>query len=371
MNGENTAKSNKKNEGGSGLKVKLLWTFVFVAIAALTIWAVTSQKDFSFAKFASFVKSFKPVWVIAAVMAMICSVMFEAFAIKTIIKSFGFNRSIPKCFIYASGDIYFSAITPSSTGGQPASAYFMMRDGIPGSATTVSLIINLIMYSLSIIILGTVSFILKPSLFFGLSTLCKTLVIIGFCCLVILVSFFILVIYKGQLLHKMGNVLFSFLAKIRILKNIDRKKAKLESAVASYNGYVELLNGKRAMLARALIFNILQRSSLISVTLFTYLASGGAYAKCIEVWVAQCAVILGTNVLPIPGAMGISDYMLITVFGTIGLESVATNLNLVSRGISFYFCVLICGISLVVRMISYRFQKKTLKTCGREKGDSL
>ncbi len=370
MNEKNTVALTEKSENGSGLKVKLLWTFAFIAIAALTIWAVTSQKDFSFKKFVNFVKGFKPAWVVASVTAVICSVMFEALAIKTIIKSFGFNRSLAKCFIYSSGDIYFSAITPSSTGGQPASAYFMMRDGIPGSATTISLIINLIMYSLSIIILGTVSFIVKPSVFFGISTLCKTLVIIGFSCLVLLVAFFILVIYKGQLLHKIGNALFSILAKIRILKNIEKKRAKLESAVASYNGYVEHLKGKRAMLLKTLIFNILQRFSLISVTLFTYLASGGSYARCIEVWVVQCVVILGTNVLPIPGAMGISDYMLITVFGTIGLESAATNLNLVSRGISFYFCVLICGISLIVRMISYRFQKN-VKGLRQQKGDNL
>ena len=41
---ENTA---KKDEKKKGFKSKLIWSVVFVAIAALTIWAVTSQKDFS------------------------------------------------------------------------------------------------------------------------------------------------------------------------------------------------------------------------------------------------------------------------------------------------------------------------------------
>jgi uncharacterized membrane protein YbhN (UPF0104 family) len=49
--------------------------------------------------------------------------------------------------------------------------------------------------------------------------------------------------------------------------------------------------------------------------------------------------------------MGISDFMLISSFAAIGFEeSVAMNLNLVSRGISFYSCVIICGISLLIRI---------------------
>lgn len=349
-----SAEQKTSNGHEKKLKMKLLWTFVFIAIAALTIFAITSQKDFSIKSFISFVKGLDLVWFSAAVLAMIGFIVFEALAIKTIIKSFGFKRSVGKCFIYSSSDIYFSAITPSSTGGQPASAYFMMRDGISGSGVTISLIVNLIMYSLSIIVIGIVSFMLKPSVFFGLPTLCKVLIIVGTFCLVSLVAFFILVIYKGHILHKIGDIGLTFLAKIHLLRNLDRKKAKLASAVNSYNGHVERLKGKWFMCVKALMFNVLQRCSVIAVTLFTYLASGGAPALCVDVWVSQCMVILGTNVLPIPGAMGISDFMLITAFGCIGfVESDAMNLNLVSRGISFYSCVIICGISLIVRIISY------------------
>ncbi len=360
MDKENSVTESEKNAHGheKKLKMKLLWTFVFIAIAALTIWAITSQKDFSLKSFISFVKGMDPVWFSAAVLAMLGFIVFEALAIKTIIRAFGFKRSLGKCFIYSSSDIYFSAITPSSTGGQPASAYFMMRDGISGSGVTISLIVNLIMYSLSIIVIGTVSFILKPTVFLGLSTLSKVLVAIGSVCLICLVSFFILVIYKGHILHKIGDIGLTFLAKIHLIRSLDKKKAKLASAVNSYNGHVEHLRGKWKTLLAALFFNILQRSSVIAVTLFTYLASGGDPALCVEVWVAQCMVILGTNVLPIPGAMGISDFMLISAFGTIGLESVATNLNLVSRGISFYSCVVICGISLIGRIVVYNILAK-------------
>ena len=52
--------------------------------------------------------------------------------------------------LYSAADIYFSAITPSATGGQPASALLMVGDGIPTAVTTVVLLLNLAMYNLSI-----------------------------------------------------------------------------------------------------------------------------------------------------------------------------------------------------------------------------
>ena len=77
--------------------------------------------------------------------------VFEALALKVLCKTFGYKISFRKSLVYSSSDIYFSAITPSATGGQPASAYFMMKDKIPGAATTIILLVNLTLYTTSII----------------------------------------------------------------------------------------------------------------------------------------------------------------------------------------------------------------------------
>lgn len=348
----------KEKKKGS-LKTKLIWSIVFVAIAALTIWAVTSQEGFSFSDFISFLGDMNPGWLICAFCGTLGFIVFEALAIMTIIKSFGYKRPFRKGIIYSTSDIYVSAITPSASGGQPASAYFMMRDGISGSMTTVSLIVNLVMYSFAIVIIGIVSILMKPSIFLGFPIPGKILILVGAVLLIGLALFFLLILYKSSILLKMGNGFLSFLGKIRIIRNVDGKKARLKTAIEEYNSHVSHLKGKGWMLVRALILNILQRSSLISVTLFIYLAAGNDPSLAIDVWVSQCLVVIGTNMIPIPGAMGISDYMLISAFSAIGFSSVAAlNLNLASRGVSFYLSVILCGISTVVRLISYNVGAK-------------
>lgn len=351
--------ASQKQEKKNSLKSKLIWSFVFVGIAALTIWAITSQEGFTFTGFIEFLGSLHPGWLACAFLGMAGFIVFEGLAIMTIIKSFGYKRPFRKGIIYSTSDIYFSAITPSASGGQPASAYFMMRDGIPGSMTTVSLIVNLVMYSFAIVIIGIVSILLKPSAFLNFPVAGKILIIVGALLLIGLALFFLFILYKSSVLLKMGNGILKLLAKIRIIRNLEGKQARLKSAIEEYNSHVAHLKGKGKMLVKTLICNVLQRASLISVSLFIFLASGGDTSLALDVWVCQCLVVVGTNMIPIPGAMGISDLMLIWAFGGIGFtEAAAMNLNLASRGISFYLSVIICGTSIIVRILSYNIAAK-------------
>ena len=89
---------------------------------------------------------------------MLGFILFEGFALVVLRRAFGYRRGVWSGYIYSASDIYFSAITPSATGGQPASAYFMIKDGVPGMVVTVTLVANLFMYTLSIIAIGFVCF---------------------------------------------------------------------------------------------------------------------------------------------------------------------------------------------------------------------
>ena len=81
--------------------------------------------------------------------------------------------------LYSAADIYFSAITPSASGGQPASAFFMSRDGISMAQSAVILVTNMLLYTISLAIIGVFGFISSPYVFMGFDTPAKVLIIIG------------------------------------------------------------------------------------------------------------------------------------------------------------------------------------------------
>jgi hypothetical protein len=82
------------------------------------------------------------------------------------------------------------------------------------------------------------------------------------------------------------------------------------------------------------------------VSTFSYLAAGGNPAHASDIWAVQCYTSLGANCIPIPGAMGVSDYLMLDGFQNFTADPVS--LELFSRSISFYSCVLLCGLLVIV-----------------------
>lgn len=169
-----------QKSGAFNFKNRIIWTIVFVVIAALSIWAVISQtNNFSFESFWEFIKNSNPFWLAAAVVSMLGFIFLEGFALLYICRAFGFKKNLKSGFVYSSADIYVSAITPSATGGQPASAYFMMKDGIPGTIVAAALVCNIVMYTAALVALGLVAIISSISTFFEFSIVSKLLIVSG------------------------------------------------------------------------------------------------------------------------------------------------------------------------------------------------
>lgn len=346
---------------GLAQKKQWLWSILFVVIALISILAVVLQsKDFSLSQFIKFIKSASPPWLLAAFASMLCFILFEGLALLCICKAFGYKRKLHSGYIYSASDIYFSAITPSATGGQPASAYFMVKEGIPGMVVTVALLLNLVMYTLSIIAIALICFIFHFDVFMQFETLSKILIILGSVMQIGMAAFFILLLTKDLLLHRICRATLTLLCKLRILRRGPEKQIKLDAAMENYRKHIHLLrgSGKGGMMFKVFLFNFLQRASQIAVTAFTYLATGGDPANAFSLWTLQGYVVLGSNSIPIPGAMGISDYIMLDGFRSIMSESAAVNLEILSRSFSFYICILICGIST---LIYYQVLKKRRK----------
>ena len=62
---------------------------------------------------------------------------------KMILKNFGYKLSFFRALKYTCIEYFYSAITPSSTGGQPMEVYYMNKDGIDISHSTLMVLLEL------------------------------------------------------------------------------------------------------------------------------------------------------------------------------------------------------------------------------------
>lgn len=322
-------------------KKKVLWSLVLLVLIGLTIYVIIgSNESFTLEGFVVYVKSASLTWMIAAFLCMGGFFLFEGLALKVLCGAFGYKKPLRKCVVYSASDIYFSAITPSATGGQPASAYFMMKDKIPGAATTIILLVNLTLYTVSIIVIGFVCFLVRPAMIVHFSVVSKIMITVGVCVQFVLLTLFLLLVYKEKIITKCAIFFLKFFKKIHLIKNVEKKQEKLVRVEKQYKECAEAIGSHKKQIAVAFLLNLLQRLSFIMVSVCVFIGIGGK--KVLDAFVAQGFVVLGSNSVPIPGAVGAADYLFIDGFGHLVNDSVS--IELLSRGISFYCCIIVCGL---------------------------
>lgn len=338
---------------------KLIWAFLSLLIAFLTIKAIDSQsKTLSFATLFKILKGASLSWMTLAFLTMAGFIIFEGIAIQSILKTIGSPRKFRQGMIYSTADIYFSAITPSASGGQPASAFFMMQDGISAGSTTAALIMNLVMYTVTLFLFGVLGLIAGFPLFCDMSLISKVLILIGFTILLFLTFFFLLLLRRGKKLFACFLNLLVFLHKIHLVHRLDKRKRKLARMRRDYEECTRAMNGKWKGLLKLLMWNMLQRFSQIMVTFCVYMAVFGEKAVAVNLIPLQILVAVGANSIPIPGAMGVSDYLMLNGFSQIMYKEEAFHLELISRGISFYICVLISMLLTLTAYICLQIRKR-------------
>jgi uncharacterized protein (TIRG00374 family) len=354
-----TSPPTPKGEAGVNKRNKLIWNIVFILIAALTVWAVVSQsKGFSGSGFLTYLKNANPFYLAVAIFCMLIFIGAEAAAILLLCKTFGRAGKWRHSISYAASDIYFSAITPSATGGQPACAFLMVKDGISVAVTTIALVVNLVMYTFAILALGIFTFVAHHDLYAWFNTPSKVLIIIGFVMQCCLAAFLLVLLLNGKLLYWICDGVMKLLTKIHLMRNPEAKREKLRVMVAEYQQSAQAMKGHMPAMLGVFLLNLLQRGAQITVTMFASLATGSTWSQAWDNWGLQSYTVIGSNTMPVPGAMGVSDYILLKGFAHSMSEQNAANLELLSRAISFYSCVVICGVVLIVRYFLNKRREK-------------
>ena len=112
------------------------------------------------------------------------------------------------------------------------------------------------------------------------------------------------------------------------------------------------------MLLQVYLLNLLQRLSQLLVTVFTFLAMHGNPARLMKLFATQVYVVLGSNSMPVPGAMGVADYLMINGYMELMTKEQAYRLEILRRGLSFYTCMIL---SMIVTGIGYLLLKKNTR----------
>jgi len=285
-----------------------------------------------------------PKFVILGFGCLVCYVFFASFYLKRTLYHFGKKISWYQAFGYHFTEVYFSAITPSSLGGQPVQMVEMNKDKIPYRINSVVVLLNSLLYKVALILLAIVAFVFYKNELFSQSPLFCWLVSLGFITTLLVIGLFFLLIYSKKLIPKIAHYTLLFLEKIHLIKKRKELEEKLEEAMKGYAACAEFTKSHKKVLVEGLLILLGQRISLLSISYMIYLAFGLQSLSFFELVAFQIGITLASDFMPFPGGVVVSEGLLLEINQMIYGSVLATSGMILLRGISFYFIVIFSGI---------------------------
>lgn len=322
---------------------KIIQFALFLVIMLLTFYVVFKDQDLPAIFGAAAGMPFS--YVAASMLLGLFFASAEGIMIWYLLRSMGRACRFCRCILYSFVGFFYSGITPSATGGQPMQLYYMNRDGCKASDATVILMTMALAYKLVLVIIGTVILLVwyRPLKgFMGEYMLLYFAGIVLNLAVVLLIAWVML--FPGVLVRTAG--LFErLLIRLHIWRNNPRRQEKVQGFARSYGHAVSFLSGHRDRLAVVFVITLLQRCSMFCLTYMVYRGLGLAGVGAFRIMALQAAVYIAVDMLPIPGAQGITELVYRKVFQGIFTGGCLLPSMLVSRGMNFYVPLIICGIA--------------------------
>lgn len=210
----------------------------------------------------------------------------------------------------------FNAITPFSTGGQPAQIIALGTSGVDyGVAASVSLM-KFVVYQIWVVINFMVC------LFFGFHWVSSNfnklsyLIILGFVVHFVVVFCLLLIMFWHSLAQKIVLVFFNFVSKFKLGKKSLRFKEPVMEKLESFYEQSRVMKESPRLMIKTSLMTILQLIIYYVVPYFILLALHIDDVNVFKVIVFHAFIIMIISLFPIPGGTGGAEYSFSLLFGT-------------------------------------------------------
>lgn len=304
-------------------------------------------------------------YVIIGLLLMIIFYFLEAISLKISInryyKDYKFSESLKAAFV----GVFFSAITPSASGGQVGQVYVLKKQKISSSSSLSALLLNFIIFQFAIIFVSTLTLLFRynyystilPSMnIFGYEFSFLTLTFIGF-----LINFIVIVtlLFLGysKRVHKfifgIGTII---LKKLRIVKDTDKFKINLVRKGRAFRNEMSDWRKNKYPMIYLFIIQVVKLLILYSIPFICALALNFNYGflDFLESIALGSYVNLMSSYFPIPGASGGTEAFFAVLYRLFFVDKAhLTSAIIIWRSLTFYFGLLVSAIVVI-----FTFSKK-------------
>ena len=338
-------------------KLKQLLSLLFMAcLIILTGYYIL--KDQSMATLLETIESVNPLYLLLGLFMMFTFVSCEAFNTFSILRALGQKISYLKCLGFAFVGFYFSSITPSASGGQPAQMFYMNKANIHLSYSSLNLLIITAVYQVVMMIYAFIVFLFNQQFILENLSGIKYFLMFSVCMNTLLTAGILLAMFSKKFIYKLINGVTGILSRLHLIKNVEKKREKLEAMVKEYTKGADYIKTQPLLLLRVILTTTVQLTASYLIPYFVYKAFHLEGFSLFQIISVQSLVSLAVSSIPLPGSVGASENAFMSAFKLLFTTHLILPAMLLCRGISFYSFLIISGIISMIVHLTFTKNKK-------------
>lgn len=232
--------------------------------------------------------------------------------------------------------------------------YYMKKDGNRLGDSAVALMVTALCYKLALVCIGA-------GLFWGRYGLLKERMggyfgfyVLGMFLNTLLVGLILCAMLFPRMMLNAAAGLERGCVRIGFLKPKKERMEKVKGFVQNYREGVDFLKKHPEKLCLVMGLTFVQRSTVFVLTWAVYRGMGLAGTDAFTVIFLQAAVYIAVDMLPVPGAQGITELMYAKVFGSIFAGGTLVPSMLITRSANFYLPMLVSLVFALTAQVCVR-----------------
>lgn len=320
----------------------LIWVGVMALLLGWTVHTVLGQQTPG--QLARAIAHADWRFLLAGLALMAAFIGCEAKTTHVILRALGSPQPFRRCYFYSCTGFFFSNITPSATGGQPAQIYYMGKDGTPVVHGAIDMLLVTIGYHTATVIFGILALASCSDLPEQLGGQVGLLLGLGFAIFVALDVAMILFLFLPGPVRRLGN--WAIRAAVRACPGLDQVKLeeRLEEELERYAQGARLIRSAPGLLPQTLALSACQLACSYAVPYVIFLAFHLTGVTFWEVFSLQVLCTIAVGYLPLPGSAGAAENVFLRSFVLIFGSGLVAPAMILSRTVNCYLMLIVTGI---------------------------
>ncbi len=284
-----------------------------------------------------------------ALLFMIFQVLFQSLSMHLYLKEIDKNYKFKDTFILMSSALFFNAITPFSSGGQPFQMYLLKKQGIKVTESGNALLQNFISYQISLILFGTLSIIINNYLIIIPQTsLLRKIVMIGYTVNVVILLILLFLGKAKNVNTKIFNKIFNFIFSFKFIKNREKLKELASKKIDEFYNSSTYFKENKSILLKSIGYNLISFIFFYSIPLFIFASIGKLdVISFLDSIVCSSYTFFIGSFIPIPGGTGGLEYAFLEFFKGFTTSTLLSACMILWRFITYYLSMILGALSLI------------------------